>query len=99
VQIPVAGGHRDGDVAGKDLHVGVVAEPAQHQQRLVAGGGRAGTDAGAPAPAFDDQQIGEQDGGGLGHVKRGRVSDHVGSVRMRSVLVDAIIGRAPRPLQ
>jgi hypothetical protein len=51
-----------------------------------AGGGGAGADTGAAAAAFGDQQIGEQGGGGLGHIERGTVSDHVGSVRMRVVL-------------
>ena len=55
VQVPVAGGHRDGEVAGEDLHVGVVAEPPQHKDRLVSGGGGAGADAGAAAAAFDDE--------------------------------------------
>ena len=54
VQVAVAGGHRDGEVAGEDLHVGVVAEPAQHQQRLVAGGGGAGAEAGAPAATLGE---------------------------------------------
>ncbi len=86
VQVAVAGGLRDAGVAGQGGHVDVLAEPAQDQDGLIAGGGGAGADASAAAAAFGDQQIGEQDGGGLGHVERGRVSDHVGSVRMRVVL-------------
>jgi hypothetical protein len=57
VQIAVAGGLRDAGVAGQGGHADVLAEPAQHQHRLDAGGGGAGADPGAAAAAFGDQQI------------------------------------------
>ena len=99
VQIAVAGGRRHFGVPGQGGHAGVFAEPAQDQHRLDAGGGGAGTDTGAAAAAFGDQQIGEQDGGGLGHVERGRVSDHVGSARLRVVLGRRHHLPGPTPLQ
>jgi hypothetical protein len=45
VQIAVAGGDRDPGIGGEQLHVGVLAEPAQHQDRLSPGRGGAGADA------------------------------------------------------
>src|SRR3712207_9467142 len=47
VQVAVAGGRRDSGVAGQGGHAGVLPKPAQHQERLGAAGGGAGTDAGA----------------------------------------------------
>jgi hypothetical protein len=84
VQVAVAGGQRDPSVGGEHPHVGVLAKPAQHQDRLVSGRGGAGADAGAPAPSFGDQQFGQQRGDFGGHVERGRVGDHVGSSWCRS---------------
>ena len=81
VQVAVAGGQGDPAVGGEHLHVGVLAEPAQHQHRLIPGRRGAGAHAGASAQSFGDQQVGQQQGGFSGHVQRGRVGDHVGSLR------------------
>jgi hypothetical protein len=50
----------------------ILAEPAQHQDRLVSGRGGAGADAGAPAQSFGDQQLGQQRGRFGGHVEQGQ---------------------------
>jgi hypothetical protein len=82
VQIAVAGGLRDSGVAGQGGHAGVLPKPAQHQDRLGAGCGGAGTDAGAAPATFGDEQVGQQRGGVGGNVERGRVGDHAGSSRL-----------------
>jgi hypothetical protein len=84
VQIAVAGGQRNPGVGGEHPHIGVLAEPAQHQHRLGRAGRGTGANAGAPAQPFSDQQLGQQRRGVGGHVQRGRVGDHVGSSWCRS---------------
>lgn len=90
VQVVVAGRDTDLVVGGELPHPGAVEKPAQHQDRLIAGGYGTGAGPGSPPRALSDQKPGQEVHGVLARRQHGGVSD---THRRRRTLMKLICRR------